>query len=298
MKIFGSQTQDLSMHEVVSSPGTSVTGPRIRSPAHSFSTDVNQMLEVPARPRGHRRAHSEIGFRLPDDASIETELGLHSFEMPTFSDEAGHNLFNLYINMEDISASNGSISNAAVPKSPPGPNRIHHPPVHHPRSFSMDGVFEDFNNGRVDSGLAYGNNLDTQGSPHARHKHSSSMDGSTTVKHDMQSYDFESGDAKNALADSKLSELALLDPKRARRILANRQSAARSKERKTQYISDLERKVRTLQTEATTLSAQLTLLQRDTTGLTNENSELKLRLQAMEQQAQLHNGDFSFMTFP
>ena len=45
------------------------------------------------------------------------------------------------------------------------------------------------------------------------------------------------------------------------RILANRQSAARSKERKMRYIVELEHKVQTLQTEATTLSAQLTLLQ-------------------------------------
>jgi len=45
------------------------------------------------------------------------------------------------------------------------------------------------------------------------------------------------------------------------RILANRQSAARSKERKIRYTSELERKVQTLQTEATNLSAQLTMLQ-------------------------------------
>ncbi|KAF3492687.1 hypothetical protein DY000_02058136 [Brassica cretica] len=73
------------------------------------------------------------------------------------------------------------------------------------------------------------------------------------------------------------------------RILANRQSAARSKERKARYIQELERKVQSLQTEATTLSAQLTLFQRDTNGLANENTELKLRLQAMEQQAHLRN---------
>lgn len=45
------------------------------------------------------------------------------------------------------------------------------------------------------------------------------------------------------------------------RILANRQSAARSKERKMRYIAELERKVQALQTEATTLSAQLTIMQ-------------------------------------
>lgn len=55
------------------------------------------------------------------------------------------------------------------------------------------------------------------------------------------------------------------------------------------YISELERKVQSLQTEATTLSAQLTLLQKDTTSLTTENSELKLRLHSMEQQAQLRD---------
>ncbi|KAI7995788.1 Transcription factor RF2a [Camellia lanceoleosa] len=44
-------------------------------------------------------------------------------------------------------------------------------------------------------------------------------------------------------------------------IWANRQSTARSKERKMRYIAELERKVKTLQTEATSLSAQLTLLQ-------------------------------------
>lgn len=45
------------------------------------------------------------------------------------------------------------------------------------------------------------------------------------------------------------------------RILANRQSAARSKERKMRYTAELEHKVQALQTETTTLSAQLTILQ-------------------------------------
>uniref|UniRef100_A0A0D9W6N7 BZIP domain-containing protein n=1 Tax=Leersia perrieri TaxID=77586 RepID=A0A0D9W6N7_9ORYZ len=96
-------------------------------------------------------------------------------------------------------------------------------------------------------------------------------------------------DAKKAISDAKLAELALVDPKRAKRILANRQSAARSKERKMRYIAELERKVQTLQTEATTLSAQLSMLQRDTTGLTSENSDLKIRVQTMEQQVRLQD---------
>ncbi|OAY80349.1 putative transcription factor PosF21 [Ananas comosus] len=48
-------------------------------------------------------------------------------------------------------------------------------------------------------------------------------------------------------------------------------------------------KLQALKTEATTLSAQLTLLQRDTSGLTAENNELKLCLQTMEQQVHLQD---------
>ncbi|XP_077214208.1 transcription factor RF2b-like [Tasmannia lanceolata] len=117
-----------------------------------------------------------------------------------------------------------------------------------------------------------------------RHRHSDSVDGSMISQGER-----EIMEAKKAMAPEKLAQLASIDPKRAKRILANRQSAARSKERKARYILELERKVQTLQTEATTLSAQLTLFQRDTTGLTAENTELKLRLQAMEQQAQLRD---------
>ncbi|XP_027356254.1 probable transcription factor PosF21 [Abrus precatorius] len=98
-----------------------------------------------------------------------------------------------------------------------------------------------------------------------------------------------SADSKKAMSAANLADLALVDPKRAKRIWANRQSAARSKERKTRYISELERKVQTLQTEATSVSAQLTHLQRDTNGLTAENSELKLRLQTVEQQIHLQD---------
>ncbi|XP_020233663.1 transcription factor VIP1 [Cajanus cajan] len=111
------------------------------------------------------------------------------------------------------------------------------------------------------------------------------MDGSSTTSFEADSVMMDG--VKKAMAPEKLAELALIDPKRAKRILANRQSAARSKERKIRYTSELERKVQTLQTEATNLSAQLTMLQRDTTDLTAENKELKLRLEALEQEAQL-----------
>ncbi|KAM0901144.1 hypothetical protein ACQ4PT_020156 [Festuca glaucescens] len=121
-----------------------------------------------------------------------------------------------------------------------------------------------------------------------RHQHSMSMDGSTSFA-SAGLGGRAAADAKKAISDAKLAELALVDPKRAKRIMANRQSAARSKERKMRYIAELERKVQCLQTEATTLSAQLSMLQRDTTGLTNENGDLKLRVQTMEQQVRLQD---------
>ncbi|KAK8606106.1 hypothetical protein V6N13_102864 [Hibiscus sabdariffa] len=119
---------------------------------------------------------------------------------------------------------------------------------------------------------------------------SNSIDGnSASFSLELGSGEFSEAEMKKIMANEKLAEIAMADPKRAKRILANRQSAARSKERKMRYISELEHKVQTLQTEATTLSAQLTLLQRDSVGLTNQNNELKFRIQAMEQQAQLRD---------
>ncbi|CAD6260412.1 unnamed protein product [Miscanthus lutarioriparius] len=127
--------------------------------------------------------------------------------------------------------------------------------------------------------------------PRPRHQHSMSMDGSTSLLGSAAAGTpgRAGADAKKAISDAKLAELALVDPKRAKRILANRQSAARSKERKMRYIAELERKVQTLQSEATTLSAQLAMLQRDTSGLTSENSDLKIRVQTMEQQVRLQD---------
>lgn len=100
---------------------------------------------------------------------------------------------------------------------------------------------------------------------------------------------FSGSEMEKIMANEKLAEIAMNDPKRVKRILANRQSAARSKERKMRYITELEHKVQTLQNEATTLSAQVTMLQKDSQGLASINTELKLRLIALEQQSQIRN---------
>ncbi|KAK4745020.1 hypothetical protein SAY87_011332 [Trapa incisa] len=159
------------------------------------------------------------------------------------------------------------------------------PTTRHYRSLSMDSIIGKLNFSEELPKLPPSPGILTgQLSP------SNSMDGnSNTFSLEFGNGEFNEAEMRKIMASDKLAEIAMSDPKRAKRILANRQSAARSKERKMRYISELEHKVQTLQTEATTLSAQLTILQRDSAGLTNQNNELKFRLQAMEQQAQLRD---------
>nr|QEO19207.1 putative transcription factor VIP1-like isoform X3 [Cymbidium ensifolium] len=237
--------------------------------------------QMPPNPRssGHRRAHSENFFHLPDEFLFDSDpdFNFSDVEFPSVSDD-------------NISGSN-SIADAAISADSGGTSKllaVH--PVSRPsgggvhlRSLSLDTAFFD--------GLGFqGPGATSVSAPEKKpqHRRSSSMDG-VTSPFEGESMPPSSNYSKTAVAIDKLAELALIDPKRAKRILANRQSAARSKERKMRHTNELERKVQTLQTEATTLLAQLTLLQRNSTDLTTENRELKLRLQSMEQQAHLRD---------
>ncbi|CAA7026462.1 unnamed protein product [Microthlaspi erraticum] len=237
------------------------------SDANRFSHDISRMPDNPPKNIGHRRAHSEI-LTLPDDLSFDSDLGVvGAADGPSFSDETDEDLLYMYLDMEKFNSSATSSSQMGDPSEPAWRNEL---------------------------GSNSNSNLQSTSSerPRIRHQHSQSMDGSTSIKPEMLmsgNEDVSGVDSKKAISAAKLSELALIDPKRAKRIWANRQSAARSKERKMRYIAELERKVQTLQTEATSLSAQLTLLQRDTNGLSVENNELKLRVQTMEQQVHLQD---------
>ncbi|KAE9593306.1 hypothetical protein Lal_00029165 [Lupinus albus] len=252
------------------SSSTSSYPPLADSASASFVHDISRMPDNPPRNRGHRRAHSEI-LTLPDDISFDSDLGVvGGADGPSFSDETEEDLLSMYLDMDKF------ISSSATSSFQIGePSTAAAAPTSGTPASSADDIV-----------------VGTSQRPRVRHQHSQSMDGSTTIKPEMLvsgSEDISGADAKKSLSAAKLAELALVDPKRAKRIWANRQSAARSKERKMRYISELERKVQTLQTEAISSSAQLTLLQRDTTGVSTENSELKLRLQTMEQQVHLQD---------
>lgn len=245
------------------------------TPAESsrFSHDISRMPDNPPKKLGHRRAHSEI-LTLPDDISFDSDLGVvGGVDGPSFSDETEEDLLSMYLDMDKFNSSSATSSFQ----------------VGEPSSAAACSGSASAYVAATPSEKMTGNSNER---PRFRHQHSQSMDGSTTIKQELLmsgSEETSAADSKKAMSAAKLAELALIDPKRAKRIWANRQSAARSKERKMRYIAELERKVQTLQTEATSLSAQLTLLQRDTNGLTAENSELKLRLQTMEQQVHLQD---------
>ncbi|XP_066313579.1 basic leucine zipper 2-like [Miscanthus floridulus] len=84
-------------------------------------------------------------------------------------------------------------------------------------------------------------------------------------------------------ADAAPASAAAVDPKRVKRILANRQSAQRSRVRKLQYISELERSVTSLQTEVSALSPRVAFLDHQRSLLTLGNSHLKQRIAALAQ---------------
>ncbi|CAD5163953.1 unnamed protein product [Musa acuminata subsp. malaccensis] len=155
----------------------------------------------------------------------------------------------------------------------------------HCRSFSMDSFMGKFNLEEEPQKL-----LPSSGLRARQSSKSNSFDvAPNTFSLEFGNGLFTAAEMKKIMENEKLVEMAMTDPKRVKRILANRHSAARSKERKMRYIAELEHKVQTLQTETTNLSTQLTFLQRDSAGLTNQNHELRFRLQAMDQQAQLRD---------
>ncbi|XP_044475841.1 transcription factor VIP1-like [Mangifera indica] len=257
--------------------------------------DLDEMPETPQH-RGihHRRAHSDTSFRFDDLLLFDpSDLDLSSLDLLPSPNPTPPRVQTMSVDSSDDSTSNwdqnNNNNNSQSSQTPPKPK-----PINHLRSLSVDSDFFDSLGFATSAGGSGGKSAAVcggggggGGEKRGYHRHSNSMDGSIATSFEIESV---IGDgAKKAMDRDRLAELALIDPKRAKRILANRQSAARSKERKIRYTGELERKVQTLQTEATTLSAQVTMLQRDTTGLTAENKELKLRLQAMEQQAQLRD---------
>lgn len=170
------------------------SGPTGHGPdANRLSHDMSRMLDNPTKKIGHRRAHSEI-LTLPDDLSFDSDLGVvggTAADGASFSDETEEDLImSMYLDMDKFNSS--ATSSAGEPSGTATAWK---------------------NESMAGSGSA-------SNPPRVRHQHSQSMDGSMNINPDMLMSGNEDDsvvDAKKSMSATKLAELALIDPKRAKR---------------------------------------------------------------------------------
>ncbi|XP_072999155.1 probable transcription factor PosF21 [Typha latifolia] len=234
---------------------------------------TNRVPHLPTKISNHRRAESEtISLSLNDINSISDFRVLDN-------DDDDDELLSMLEDLENFDSSFEELSQLfkGEPSKPPSMDATATPPPPppppHPHPHSQE----------VSLALSCDERLKLR----RRHKYSQSLDGSFLLNSELLTLSTggpSSTEKKKAISAEKLANIALVDPKRAKRMLANRQSAARSKERRMQYMVELERKVQALQIEATFLTTQISLAQKDTIELMAENSALKLKLQSIEQQ--------------
>ncbi|KAL4271205.1 hypothetical protein GQ457_13G019610 [Hibiscus cannabinus] len=308
---------DVSMEErVVNSNNRSSLPSTVTGGSNEFLTGQSSCL--PQR-KGHRRSSSDvplgfstmiqsspqlvpIGSRDMLDRSVSGKDGSFGARKPiqlvrkkdsgsnvqvTCEGDITDDLFNAYMNLENLEdldaceSSENKFTEGANKRMASGDIA---PTVRHYRSVSMDSYM-----GRLQF------DEDTPKIPlanHVDHHSPGSSTGANSSKFnfEMGSSEFNEFELKKIMENEKLAEMASVDPKRVKRILANRQSAARSKQRKMQYIVELEQKVQTSQTEITTLSAQVTKLQ---FGVVALNEALaaeaqRLKLTAVEFRGETH----------
>ncbi|KAI3770614.1 hypothetical protein L6452_01754 [Arctium lappa] len=154
-----------------------------------FGHDVSRMPDNPPKTLGHRCAHSEI-LTLPDDISFDSDLGVvgGGFDGPSFSDETEEDLFSMYLDMDKFNFSSATSTVQATSSS--SAVQVLATPL-----------------------------APSSERPRVRHQHSQSMDDFTTIKPEMLTSAPEetSPSDKKAISAAKLVELALVDPKRAKR---------------------------------------------------------------------------------
>jgi transcription factor VIP1 len=152
-------------------------------------------------PRGHhRRAQSETFFRLPDADLLldpDGDFSLSDLDFPSLSDDSP------------------AASDSTPPPPPPQPAAQQHPGGggEHMKSLSLDAAFFDglsLQQGGGGGGAGSGGV--------AGHKRSGSMDGPSSPFEVESALSGVLPDcAKKAVPAERLAELALLDPKRAKR---------------------------------------------------------------------------------
>ncbi|CAN1859470.1 Sodium/calcium exchanger NCL [Linum perenne] len=126
--------------------------------------------------------------------------------------------------------------------------------------------------------------------------HQNKIKAADEVDSQCQSEDNNSGHQTPSNGDNGGDRI--FDPKRVKRILANRQSAQRSRVRKLQYISELERSVTSLQAEVSVLSPRVAYLDHQRLLLNVDNSAIKQRIAALAQDKIFKDAQTRFISTP
>lgn len=184
-----------------------------------MAIDIDEMPETPQH-RGihHRRAHSDTSFRFDDFLLFDpSDLDLSALDLPSPNPTTPSRVVPMPVDSSDDSSSNVT-QNHGRNQNPPKPK-----PINHLRSLSVDSDFFDSLNltsapaGGSNDGGGKSTGVAGGGEKRSYHRHSNSMDGSTTASFDVESL---LGDGmKKSMDRDRLAELALIDPKRAKRSL-------------------------------------------------------------------------------
>ncbi|XP_068490597.1 transcription factor VIP1-like [Phaseolus vulgaris] len=90
--------------------------------------------------------------------------------------------------------------------------------------------------------------------------------------------------ARKRMEPEELAELAKVDPMKAKRILANRKSAAKSKEKKERNVIELQKKEEWLEIEVVNHINNIVLCKRQITVVIVHAKEIRIKLEAMQEE--------------
>ncbi|XP_038682743.1 basic leucine zipper 61-like [Tripterygium wilfordii] len=172
-----------------------------------------------------------------------------------------------------------------APNHPPGNSNNHN--GHHEFDKFDDEQFMSMFNDDLSGAVAHTVSSSNPSSPSDMNSINDEKETTTSdQKHQIrinESDEVQSQEESETLETPTASNDRIIDPKRVKRILANRQSAQRSRVRKLQYISELERSVTSLQAEVSVLSPRVAFLDHQRLLLNVDNSALKQRIAALAQ---------------
>lgn len=225
---------------------------------------VDEFLDFSSAKRGlHRRSASDsiafLEIPPPPPVAVEGQFRGHG-EFDRFDDEQFMSMFT--DEMSGPVPGPGPGSTAAAATAPVGSSNL-------PTPTSRNGISEE-----KEAGTATPSNALPKHSPEKAQPKNELEEGESSCE-------LEAEQTPQPTVDTPMERI--VDPKRVKRILANRQSAQRSRVRKLQYISELERSVTSLQTEVSVLSPRVAFLDHQRLLLNVDNSALKQRIAALAQ---------------